>query len=397
VIQEPFIHQLTNSPTRQFARILLVRLREIGDVVFTTPAVHALRRRFPHAHLGYLVEPAAAAVVINNPHLDDVIVAPRASGARGLVADLALARRLRDGHYDLAIDFHGGPRASLLTWLSRAPIRIGYDVIGRGWMYTRRVARPRELRKRHSVENQWDLLAALDIPPPEPSAFPVEMPADPAAVRSVAERLVRAGVEADDELVVVHVSAGNPFRRWPADHFVALVTALAVADARRRVVVTSGPSDSEAAARVIDEARSRMEKASGPERTTTPRVGGRVLSCGEFSLAELRALVDRAALYIGGDSGPLHIAATARVPIVGLYGPTLPVRSAPWRAAAYVTESVDAGELPCRPCDQRVCAPGDFRCLTRITPSQVASAAERALGGGRSPRAEVPAGGHCTS
>jgi len=104
-----------------------------------------------------------------------------------------------------------------------------------------------------------------------------------------------------------------------------------------------------------------------------------VLSCGEFSLAELRALLDRASLYIGGDSGPLHVAATTSVPIVGLYGPTLPIRSAPWRAAAAITESVDAGELPCRPCDQRVCEPGDFRCLTSIKPAQVFEAAERAL------------------
>jgi ADP-heptose:LPS heptosyltransferase len=110
-----------------------------------------------------------------------------------------------------------------------------------------------------------------------------------------------------------------------------------------------------------------------------------VLSCGEFSLVELRALLDRAALYIGGDSGPLHIAATTGVPIVGLYGPTLPARSAPWRAAEWITESVDAGELPCRPCDQRVCAPGDFRCLTFIKPAEVLAAAERALGRTQAP------------
>src|SRR5476651_2737522 len=105
-------------------RILLVRLRQIGDVVFTTPAVHALRERFPAAHLAYLVEPAAAPVVLHNPHLNDVIVAPRAGGARGFFADLALGRRLRAQRYDIAIDFHGGPRASLLTWLSGAPVRI---------------------------------------------------------------------------------------------------------------------------------------------------------------------------------------------------------------------------------------------------------------------------------
>ena len=337
--------------------------------MFTTPAVHALRQRFPDAHLSYLVEPASAPIVIHNPHLDQVIVAPRGRGLRGLLDDLALGLRLRAGRYDLAIDFHGGPRASLLTWLSGAPERLGYEVAGRSWLYTRRVARPRELRPRHSVENQWDLLAPLGVAPPDRSAFPVEMPADAGTAAGVADRLTRAGVTAGDRLVVIHVSAGNPFRRWPAAHFVDLVVSLAAADPRRRVIVTSGPSERDAAGQVIAGAQARLGAAAAAQ----------VLSCGEFSLAELRALFDRAALYIGGDSGPLHVAATTGVPIVGLYGPTLPIRSAPWRPAALITESVDAGELPCRPCDQRVCEPGDFRCLTSIKPAQVCEAAERAL------------------
>src|SRR5439155_4402767 len=98
-------------------------------------------------------------------------------------------------------------------------------------------------------------------------------------------------------------------------------------------------------------------------------------ACGDFSLVELRALLERASLYIGGDSGPLHVAATTHVPVVGLYGPTLPARSAPWRSPQYRAEAVDAGELPCRPSDQRACAPGDFRCLSGIRPEQVAHAA----------------------
>jgi lipopolysaccharide heptosyltransferase II len=350
-------------------RILLVRLRQIGDVVFTTPAVHALRRRFPDAHLSYVVEPAAAPIVLGNPHLNQVIVAPRARGLRGLLGDLALGRRLRAERYDLAIDFHGGPRASLLTWLSGAPERIGYEIAGRGWMYTRRVARPRELRARHSVENQWDLLASLGVRPPDRTAFPMEMPVDPGAAVLVAGRLANAGVTAADRLVVIHVSAGNPFRRWPAAHFVDLVVSLVGRDPRRRVIVTSGPSEQDAAAGVVAGARAHLD---GPR-------AAQVLSCGEFSLAELRALLDRASLHVGCDGGPLHVAAATGVPVVGLYGPTLPARSAPWRADHWITESVDAGELPCRPCHQRVCEPGDFRCLTSITVAQVHDAAERAL------------------
>src|SRR5215475_10293090 len=106
-------------------RILLIRLREIGDVVFTTPAVHALREHFPDAHISYLVEPVAAQVVAGKPRIEQVIVAPRTHGISGFRQDLSLGKRLRADSYDLAIDFHGGPRASLLTWLSNSPERIG--------------------------------------------------------------------------------------------------------------------------------------------------------------------------------------------------------------------------------------------------------------------------------
>src|SRR5207248_5687113 len=151
---------------------------------------------------------AAAPVVLHNPHLDRVIVAPRARGLRGLFGDLRLAWRLRREQYDVAIDFHGGPRASLLTGLGGARVRIGYEVVGRSWMYTHRVHRPRELRRRHSVENQWDLLEQLGIERSNPSTFPVEMPIDPAIAEAVDRRLAAAGIQDRDRIVIIHVSAG---------------------------------------------------------------------------------------------------------------------------------------------------------------------------------------------
>lgn len=351
-------------------KILLVRLRQIGDVVFTTPAIRALRQRFPDAHISYIVEPAAEPVVRTNPHLSEVIVAPRGRGITGLLDDLTLGRRLRRTGYDLAIDFHGGPRASLLTWLSGARERIGYEIPGRAWMYTKRVARPRALRARHSVENQWDLLETLGVSAPSRDRFPVEMPADAATLEQLAARLARAGIQRADRLVVIHVSAGNPFRRWPIASFASVAAGLVSSGAGTKAIVTSGPSEREAADAVIAKAR---EQLNGTERD-------RVLALeGDLSLAELRALMDRAALYIGGDSGPMHIAATSHVPMVSLYGPTLPARSAPWRDERWLAASLETTGLDCRPCDQRVCVHGDFRCLARITAAQVTDAAERLL------------------
>jgi lipopolysaccharide heptosyltransferase II len=355
-------------------KILLIRLRLIGDVVFTTPIPRALKRAFPGAHLSYLVERSAAPVVAGNRHIDEVIVAAKPRGIARIVEDVKLARRLRRARYDVAIDLHGGPRSSWLAWATGAPQRIGYRIRGRSWLYTRTVDRPRELRPRHSVVNQWDLLEAIEGWPggaPDPARDGVEMPLDRAAEDRVAARLETAGVSAAHDIIVVHVSAGNPFRRWPHDSFARLIVALAAASPARRVILSSGPSDREAAARIGAAARAGLG-----------RDAERIVDAGEFDLAELRALIARSRLFVGGDTGPLHIAATTGTPIVGIYGPTLAERSAPWRDPRVPTESVHVAGLACRPCDQRVCAPGDYRCLTTLMPDDVIAAAERAMRSG---------------
>jgi len=355
-------------------RILVVRLRLIGDVVFTTPLVGALRHRFPDAHLTYLVESAAAPVLETNPHISELLVIPHRRGLARVHDDLRLARQLRRARFALVVDCHGGPRSAWLTWATGAPRRIGYDIGGRTWMYTETVHRPRGLHPRHSVANQWDLLPVVDAAfpkTPDRTAHRVAMPASPAAYTSVMARLHARGIPVGrpgTRTIVFHVSAGNQFRRWPETAFADVAAGLVRQSTDRWVLLTAGPSDREAVHRVLAAARG-----------LAPAAANRIVDAEDVSLAELRALLDASALYIGGDSGPLHVASTSDVPIVGLYGPTLAERSAPWRPETIRGESVDVGALPCRPCDQRVCAPGDFRCLTGITPGAVRDAAERLL------------------
>jgi ADP-heptose:LPS heptosyltransferase len=235
-------------------------------------------------------------------------------------------------------------------------------------MYTHRVRRSPDLAPRHSVLTQWDLLGPLDIEPCDPIRYPMEMGHQPAADRRIDERLQRAQIGSGHRLVVVHVSAGNAFRSWPADSFRDLAVMLARHDPSRRIVLTSGPSDAAAARRIADAARAEL----GPLAACIPDLG-------DMDLVDLRALITRAAVYIGGDSGPLHVAATTTTPIVELLGPTLPERSRPWRDPRWFCETIDVGPLPCRPCRQRHCEPGDYRCLTGIGADRVVAAAERAM------------------
>jgi ADP-heptose:LPS heptosyltransferase len=339
--------------------------------MFTTPLLRGLRRAYPDARISYLVEADAAPVVRNNPHLDAVIVAPRARGLKRIATDLGLARRLRQARFDLALDLHGGPRAAWLTWASGARERIGYDIPGRRWMYTRMAHRAPDLRPRHSVANQWDLLEAIPGWPggqADPEREATEMLLDAGADARMAERLAQCGVAPGDDLVVIHVSAGNRFRRWPESFFAETAAALA-SPGGRRVVLSSGPSDRDATARIAATARERLTAGNG-----------RIVDLGEFDLQELRALIGRSRLFIGGDTGPLHMAAATVTPVVGIYGPTLAAQSAPWRPRAIPTVSIELDDLPCRPCDQRTCTPGDFRCLTTLSPALVIEAAERTLG-----------------
>src|SRR6185503_13421922 len=155
-----------------------------------------------------------------------------------------------------------------------------------------------------------DLLGPLGIDGCDPVREPMEMAPDATVRARVLGQLSAAGVGPNDPVVAIHVSAGNPFRRWPPESFAAAAAALTRQHPQLRVVLFSGPSDHAAAAAIAEEAR-----------TLSGAAGTRILE-GFYDPQELRELAARSAVYIGGDSGPLHIAATTETPIVALLGPT---------------------------------------------------------------------------
>jgi len=236
-------------------------------------------------------------------------------------------------------------------------------------MYTTVVPRPRGHRPRHSTLNQWDLIVPL-LPAgtmPAPDTDPVEMPDDPEADARVSSRLEAWGVPPGAELIVMHVGAGNEFRRWPEAAFAEAVAALSSAVPNRRIILITGAAQ---AAHAQSVRRLAIDRGARRDAVT--------VAC-DLDLAEVRSLAGRASLFVGGDSGPAHVASTTSVPMVVIFGPTTDAVWGPWRNPSLPTEIVDAGPLPCRPCDQRRCDPGDFRCLRSIGAGKVVTAAGRAL------------------
>ncbi len=331
-----------------FRSILLLRPRRIGDIVLTTPAVRALRRALPGARLVYYVESPYAALVRNHPDLDAVIAVDRGQGP---IAFLETVGRVRRERFDAVVDFHGGPRPSRLAWLSRARVKAGYDIPGRRFIYDVRVPRSGPAgAPLHSAANHLNLVRALGIAVEDTP--PLVLPEPAADDRAGVDRfLADSGFDAPGtRLVVLHVGAGNRFRDWGRENLERTAAGLASRPGVR-VALLGGAEDRERAEAIAAAAGAGVASAAG-------RLG----------LLAARDLIARARLYVGPDSGPMHVAASTATPIVAVFGPTLPAHFAPWRP-----ENVRVVErpLPCRPCPQRECATGDRRCLGGIAPADV--------------------------
>lgn len=143
------------------ARILVRGTNWVGDALLMTPALASVRRTFPKAHLSLLVRPWVADLFRGNPAVDEVLLYESAGAHRGATGKLRLARELRRRRFDLAVLFQNAFDAALIAWLARIPERVGFATQGRGWLLTRPVSLPPELRRRHQMEYYLELVRAL--------------------------------------------------------------------------------------------------------------------------------------------------------------------------------------------------------------------------------------------
>jgi len=343
----------SKADPRRPRKILLLRLRRIGAIVMTTPAVAMLKRILPDSDLTYLVERPYSRLIEGLPFVDRVLAVPAKQDRRSF---LGLLRRVRRERFDAVLDFHGGPRASWITAFSGAGLKIGFAIKGKAFLYDRRVPRSLERGALHSVLSHASLVRALGIPFADDDLPAYQLPEATAGERARLDALqAELGLE-NGRFFVQHIGAGNTFRDWGEDHHLRLAEALA-ARPGFRVALIGGEADRERQSRIID-----RTGADG-------RVAG---LAGRLNLIEMRLLMSRAALFVGPDSGPMHVAASTEVPLVALFGPTLPAHFAPWRTEGRAV--LLQKDLACRPCPQRVCVTSDYRCLMSITPDEVIQA-----------------------
>lgn len=283
-------------------RVLIVNVNWIGDVIFSTPAIHALRRRHPEAYLASLVVPRSAELLRLDPDLDEVIVFDEEGRHRGWGGQGRLIRELRAKRFDAAILLHRSFTRTLLVWFAGIRQRVGYATWKRRWLLTRAVPPPPVMR--HRVEQFAALVEALlgETIPPSELRYHVDVPG--ALRHAVTETLQRAGVSNGDRYVVLHPGSNREEKRWPVDRY---------AELGRRLVTECG-------VRVLVTGTERDRPLGGAIRA---RCGsGAIDLCGRLTLGELAAVLGGASAVVTNDTGPLHVAISQGAKVIALFGPT---------------------------------------------------------------------------
>jgi len=355
-------------PLEGVRRILVIRHRAGGDLLLTTPALRAIRAGVPGARIEVLTSRGLAPLLQGNPDVDRVIELDRSS----VRSQAGLYLQLLRGGYDIAIDLVSNPRSAWMTALTRARTRAGFAIPGRSWAYT--VAVPREPKgpngpvRRYAPEAALDVVRALGLPP---RGLHLTFHVCERANAAIETWLASAGVPQDRPLLVCLPAGSWPSKTWISERYVAVMDALA---SEGTIVWLWGPGERALAEACRDSMRSPSLLA--------PRTDWQ----------ELGALLRRAALWIGNDSGPKHLAAALGTPTVTIFGPTHPTT---WNPPDGPHTVIEAQGLPCLHCDANVCPlPGDrhMRCMRDVEPERVIEAARALLA-----RARAKTGATCAS
>lgn len=337
------------------ARILVRGTNWVGDALLMTPALTAVRRTFPKAHLTLLVRPWVADLFRGNPAVDEVLLYESAGAHRGLRGRLRLAAELRQRRFDLAVLFQNAFDAALIAWLARIPERVGFATQGRTLFLTRAVRVPPALRRCHQMEYYLGLVRALGYS---------DGPAEPVLVVTAEEqeraRALLREAGCDGSVPVIALNPGAVYgtaKRWPAERYAALADRL-VADGYRPLLV-GAPSDVQVAAAVRAASANPEALADLTGRTDLKGLAGVLRCCRAF---------------VTNDTGAMHVAAAVGTPLVAIFGPTDPTTTAPvGRQATLLRRPVF-----CSPCLLREC-PIDHRCMRGISVEEVHEAVRTLL------------------
>jgi len=339
--------------TVKLGKVLFVRLSAMGDVINCLPALRLLKKACPSARVTWAVEEPSAGLLRGDPDIDDIFLVRRREWTTGLlntdnIASFGAAfAGLRRRQFDVAIDFQGNLRSGVVTIGSGARLRVGFSP-GRvkehaHVFYTKHVFLPKS--PMHRIEKNLVLLEALGI---KPEVLPADLKTAPDDGLAIGIYLKEKRLDGK-KLVVVHpgVSRFGAFKQWRPEGFAEIARRLL----RRRntgVIVSWGPGERALADRIVE--------MTGGKAVRGPQPGG---------LKDLAYLLERSALFVGCDTGPLHLAVAVGTPAVAIFGPKDPSIYGPVGGRNIVVRR----EVECSPCNRRACP--DPKCMKLITEDEV--------------------------
>ena len=339
-------------------RILIIKLGSIGDVVHTVPALVDLKRFFPEAEIDWLVESKARVLLDGNPWLHEVVEIDthkwRRSWSFATLAEMRrIAGKLRSRRYDVALDFQGLWKSAVLGRIAGARRLIGFDRTtlkepGCRMFYDEQIKPGPAVR--HVIDIYKELLRSLEVIP-GPHRFQLSVPSEDE--QYISEQLSSRQI---NDFVIVNPGGGWETKNWAPENYALLHDRLQQ-ETGLPSVLTWGPGEQPLVDRIL-------RVCVGTPPVTFPA-----------SLRQLVALLRRARLFIGGDTGPLHLAAACGTPIVGIYGPTDPLRNGPFSTEDIVVSH----QVPCGPCYKRTCPIYNKECLRLVQVDEVFQAALRRL------------------
>ncbi|MHB8252751.1 MAG: putative lipopolysaccharide heptosyltransferase III [Acidiferrobacter sp.] len=342
-------------------RVLVIKFRHHGDVLLTSPVFRVLRAQIPQIEIDALIYQDSLDMLALNPDIHAIHVIDRRNRslpfAQKLAAEWRLLRALKARQYDLVIHLTEHPRGALLARYLKPRYAVARRYPGRRGRWWRKSFTHLydvPARQRHTVETHLDALRRLgfSIPPEERG---LRLIAGAQACERVTERLRNEGL-ATLPFIVIHPTSRWLFKSWPVASMTALM--LQLIEAGHRLIVTSGPDPEEK--RMVADILAPMPPSTALRDWS-----------GQLTLKELTALLQKARLFIGVDSAPMHMASAVGAPVVAIFGPSGDVEWAPWQTPARVLVSGHH----CRPCGFAGCGGGHIsECLEAVTVDEVYAA-----------------------
>ncbi|HEY8559405.1 MAG TPA: glycosyltransferase family 9 protein [Pyrinomonadaceae bacterium] len=335
-------------------RVLVVRLRSIGDTVLATPSLIALRRFLPEARIDVLVEDWVAPVLEGLSEVDNILTVSRKSKK----SRLAAARKIRQTRYDVAFNLHGGTTATFFVRVSGARHRVGFAQYSYSFLYNHLLSSPLDYWNApvlHSAEQQLALLGFVGVPVadrPKSRLAVTEKASD-----SVEKRLQSKIENLQPEIALLHPVAATETKQWATENYARVAEYLSSKGFRTVAVATANE-------RTVLENLKKLANAP-------------LLTFDDLTLPEITALAARASVFVGNDSGIAHVAAAVGTPSVVIFGSSNRNHWRPWTNAPH---AIVYENFACQPCAGYFCKEFDApRCILSVKTENVIAAIEKVL------------------